>query len=78
MDLVGWHAIFVPAATPDATVRYLSAEIRRIATSAEGREVLLRNALFPWDEAPEETARFHRADIDRWREAVRAGGIQPE
>ena len=78
LNLIGWHAFFVPAATPDAVVNYLAAEVMRITTSEEGKAGLLRLGLFALADGPEETARIHREDLERWREAVRISGAKPE
>ena len=78
LALIGWHALFVPAATPDAIVNYLSDEVLRIARSEEGQAGLLRLGLFAVADGPAETARIHREDLARWREAVRISGARPE
>jgi tripartite-type tricarboxylate transporter receptor subunit TctC len=78
LTMVGWHALFAPAATPTPIVEYLAAEVRRIVTSDEGKAALMRLGLQPVSDGPEETARIHRSDVTRWREVIRAAGIQPE
>ncbi len=78
LELIGWHAFFVQAAVPDAIVEFLHAEVSRIVQSEEGRAALLRLGLFPVLDGPAETARIHRADLERWREAVRISGARPE
>jgi tripartite-type tricarboxylate transporter receptor subunit TctC len=76
--MVGWHAVFVPAATPTPVVEYLAAELRRIVTSDDGKAAFARLGLQAVSDGPEETARLHRLDLNRWREVIRAAGIQPE
>lgn len=78
LTMVGWHAVFVPAATPAPIVEYLAAEIRRIVTSDEAKVAFARLGLQPVSDGPEETARLHRSDLMRWREVIRAAGIRPE
>lgn len=78
LTMVGWHAVFVPAATPTPIVEYLEAELRRIVTSDEAKTAFARLGLQAVSDGPEETARLHRSDLTRWREVIRAAGIQPE
>lgn len=78
LTMVGWHAVFVPAATPTPIVEYLAAELRQIVTSDEAKAAFARLGLQPVSDGPEETARIHRSDLTRWRDVIRAAGIQPE
>lgn len=78
LTMVGWHAVFVPAATPTPIVEYLAVELRQIVTSDEAKATFARLGLQPVSDGPEETARIHRSDLARWREVIRAAGIQPE
>jgi tripartite-type tricarboxylate transporter receptor subunit TctC len=78
LNLIGWHALFVPAATPTPIVNYLAEEVMRISRSEEGQAALMRFGLFATADGPEETARIHREDLERWREAVRISGAKPE
>lgn len=78
LTLIGWHALFAPAATPDGVINFLAAELERIIRSDEGEATLLRYGLFPIWDGPAETARIHRQDLERWREAVRISGARPE
>lgn len=78
LTMVGWHAVFVPAATPTPIVEYLAAELRQIVTSDEAKAAFSRLGLQPVSDGPEETARIHRSDLTRWREVIRAANIQPE
>lgn len=78
LSLVGWQALFVSGATPDAIVDRLYTETRAILEADDARKKLLSMALFPVIGGPEETRELQRADMAKWKAAIDGLGIKPE
>lgn len=78
LTLVGWQALFVSGATPDAVVDRLYTEARAILDTDAARKRLLSMALFPVIEGPEQTRELQRADMAKWKAVIDRLGIKPE
>lgn len=77
MDMIGWWAAFVPAATPRPIVDQVNVWMREIVSSKEGKAFLDSIASDPWLSTPEEGQAFLRAQIDQWGVWVREANIEP-
>ena len=78
-QVLAWQALFAPAGTPAEVVTLLSGHIAAILKSPEAIEFFRKNAM--WDTmpiGPGELSAFHKAEIDRWRVALKQAGIEPQ
>lgn len=71
-----WFAFYAPAATPRDVVEKLNAEINRALRNAEVAQRLRGTGFEPATRSVEEMARFHRAEVTRWGEMIRATGVR--
>ena len=77
-DQLEWAGLFVPVATPDATVQQLQAATRKVAELPEVREALLKMGTAP-DPAP--GAALTEAitkDLAQWGPVVKASGFSAD
>jgi len=78
-NLVGWHAMFVPAGTPAEVVARLNRVTNQIMALPDVRSRLFDLALFPVQPptTPEQWATMFRQDVQAWGDLVRSAGITP-
>ncbi len=76
MTIYTWAALLAPAATPDALVQKLNAELTRALKSDEVREKFRAMDFVPMPTSPEEFTDYMRRDSKRWQEAVRLSGFK--
>ena len=76
MTIYTWAALLAPAATPDAMVQKLNAELTRALKSDEVREKFRAMDFVPMPTSPEEFTEYMRRDSKRWQEAVRLSGFK--
>ena len=75
-DAVSWGGLFAPAGTPDAIVRRLSEEVRKIAKDEAVKKHLQGLAIRPAGSTPEELAAVLKKDFDRYGKLVRELNIK--
>jgi tripartite-type tricarboxylate transporter receptor subunit TctC len=78
INLVGWNGIMAPAGTPKEIVDRLSAEIRKLVQTPEGKEKLLDMGLFATGTTPAEMTEIMKTGCAAWGEAVKGAGVEPE
>jgi tripartite-type tricarboxylate transporter receptor subunit TctC len=78
MDLQGWWAGLVPAATPRPIVEQLGKWISTVTASEEGKAFLASIASDPWVTTPDEAQAFFLKEIERWGEYVRIANIEKQ
>lgn len=78
IDLVGWNGIMAPAGTPKDIVDRMSAEIRKLVQTPEGKEKLLDMGLFATGTTSTEMTEIMRTGCAAWSDAVKRAGVQPE
>ena len=78
IDLVGWNAILAPAGTPRDIVDRMSAEIRKLVQTPEGKEKLLDMGLLATGTTSAELAEIMRTGCAAWGDAVKRAGVEPE
>ncbi len=78
IDLVGWNGILAPAGTPKEIVERLSAEIRKLVQTPEGKDKLLDMGLLATGTTPAEFAEIMRTGCAAWGDAVKRAGVEPE
>jgi tripartite-type tricarboxylate transporter receptor subunit TctC len=75
-DAAGWGVISVPAGTPEPIVARLRATLNGILPLPEVAQQIIAIGLLPAGAvAPEETARFINAEIERWGKVIRQAGL---
>ena len=78
IDLTGWNAILAPAGTPKEIVERMSAEIRKLVQTPEGKEKLLDMGLLATGTTPAELGEIMRTGCAAWGDAVKRAGVEPE
>jgi len=73
-----WHGLFAPAGTPKEVIARLNAETVKALTAPELVEKFKANGVDPVSSSPEEFGAFVQAELNRWRDAVKAAGLKPE
>jgi tripartite-type tricarboxylate transporter receptor subunit TctC len=73
-----WGAMLAPAGTPRAIVDKLNAEIVRILSTREVREMLASQGAEPGKGTPADLAAFSNQEIAKWAKVIKDGNIQPE
>ena len=73
-----WYGILAPAGTPADVVQRLNAEIARAARSPEYQARLKSMSVDASVASPAEFEAFVRSETARWRDVVKAAGIEPE
>lgn len=75
-DAVQWYGILAPARTPAPIVDRLNAEIASILKTPELLSYLTNEGALPTGSSPQEFRAYIRSEIDRWKEAIIAAGIE--
>jgi tripartite-type tricarboxylate transporter receptor subunit TctC len=78
INLVGWNGILAPAGTPKEITERVSAEIRKLVQTPEGKEKLLDMGLFATGTTPAELTEIMKTGCAAWGEAVKRAGVEPE
>ncbi|MBR2816616.1 MAG: tripartite tricarboxylate transporter substrate binding protein [Reyranella sp.] len=78
MNLVGWNGIMAPAGTPKEIVERVSAELRKVVQTPEGKEKLLDMGLFATGTTPAEMTEIMKTGCPAWGDAVKRAGVEPE
>jgi len=78
MNLVGWNGIMAPAGTPKEIVERVSAELRNVVQTPEGKEKLLDMGLIATGTTPAEMTEIMKTGCAAWGDAVKRAGVQPE
>jgi tripartite-type tricarboxylate transporter receptor subunit TctC len=72
----GWQGLFAPAGTPRPVVDQIAAEVKRVFELPEVVTALKKVGGEPAPMAPEEFAEFIRGERVKWKEVVKASGVQ--
>ncbi len=76
-DWQAWQGVVAPAGVPAEVVARLSAELQRIQSAQEFRDVLTRFGMDPSaPHTPSQFAALIRADVERWARAVADAGAR--
>jgi tripartite-type tricarboxylate transporter receptor subunit TctC len=78
MDLTGWFAAMVPAATPRPIVDTIHGWFRTVIATDEAKAFLNRFGGDPWVAGVDEAQARLIKDVDDWREYVRIAKITPQ
>jgi tripartite-type tricarboxylate transporter receptor subunit TctC len=78
MDLMGWFAAMVPAATPRPVVDQINRWFNAILASDETRAFLTNYGGDPWSSTPDEGQARLLKDIHDWEDYVRIAKLKPQ
>ena len=76
--LSNWYAVFAPARTPAAVIRFLADELERVAADATVRERLAGIGVDPLWLAGPQLAQAVDSDGERWARVIKAANIRAE
>jgi tripartite-type tricarboxylate transporter receptor subunit TctC len=77
-DMGSWVVLFAPAKTPAEILRRLAAETTKALAVADVQARLRQVGALPAGGSPEDAARFHRSEFERWGAVVRATGAKAD
>jgi len=72
----GWQGLFAPAGTPRPIVDKIAAEVKRIFELPEVATALKKVGGEPAPMTPDEFAQFILAERAKWKDVVKASGVQ--
>ena len=78
INLTGWNGVMAPAGTPKEIVERMSAEIRKLVQTPEGKEKLLDMGLIATGTTPAEMNEIMKTGCAAWGDAVKRAGVEPE
>ena len=73
-----WNGLLAPAATPDAVVQRMNAEVNRALASASVVEAFQKGGIASLSGTPEQFAAFIRSEIAKYAEVIKKGNITAE
>lgn len=77
-DFVVWFGMFAPAGTPDAIVKKMNAAVNGISADPALKEQLLKSALAPVIQTPEELTALLKSDHARYEALVKKLNLKTE
>ncbi|HET7362481.1 MAG TPA: tripartite tricarboxylate transporter substrate-binding protein [Burkholderiales bacterium] len=77
-DLVTWHGVMLPPATPRALIERVNRELNAVLERPDVRERFATSGLQISGGTPEDFAAILRRDYDKYGNALRAAGVRPE
>src|SRR5499426_429702 len=75
-DVTAWQALFVPAKTPPAIVRKISADTNTALADPAIKDKLAQTGYVAEGSSPEELGQLLKSEIAKWRAVVKAVGIK--
>jgi tripartite-type tricarboxylate transporter receptor subunit TctC len=72
----GWQGLFAPAGTPRPVVEQIAAEVKRVFELPEVVTALKKVGGEPAPMSPDQFAEFIRAERPKWKDVVKASGVQ--
>jgi tripartite-type tricarboxylate transporter receptor subunit TctC len=77
-ESIGWHGIFVPAATPRDIVERLNGLVVKVLQIPEMRTRFAEQGAEPVGDTTQHFAEFLKKDLDKWTSVIKAAGVQAE
>jgi tripartite-type tricarboxylate transporter receptor subunit TctC len=75
-DISTWFAFFAPAGTPADVVERIAKDMRHALSTPDTRERLTAIGVDIRASTPDELARFHRAELDKWAKIIKESGAK--
>jgi tripartite-type tricarboxylate transporter receptor subunit TctC len=73
-----WNGFFVPAGTPRPIVARLNKELSTALLAPDIKEFLFKQGLDAAPGAPEQFAKYMKAEYSKWSKVIAAAGIKPQ
>ena len=73
--MAGWYAFFVPAKTPPAIVRRMTADTSKVLAEPATKESLEDLGLLVIGSTAEELGKYLKAEMDKWGPLIKAAGF---
>ena len=77
-DATAWVLLMAPAGTPAQVVNRISAEVAKALSDPQLRQQLDAQGVTPVGSNPEDSAAFHRRELDKFKRAVELSGATLE
>jgi len=77
-ETTSWHGVAVPARTPDAVVKRLYSELRRITQLADVKDRFAQDGTQVVGGTPDEYAATVKSESAKWARIIKAAGIKAE
>ena len=77
-DATAWVLLMAPAGTPPQVVSRISAEVAKALADPQLRQQLEAQGVTPVGSNPDESAVFHRRELDKFKRAVELSGATME
>lgn len=75
--VITWYGLFVPAGVKPDVIERVNSEVAKVMTAPDMRSKLSQVELEATTSTPAETARFVRAEFERWARVIKEAGIKP-
>ena len=75
--VITWYALFTPAGVKPDIIERLNSEFAKALNAPDTREKLSKVELEAATSTPAETAKFIRAEYERWGRVIKEAGIKP-
>jgi tripartite-type tricarboxylate transporter receptor subunit TctC len=75
-DVTAWQALFVPAKTPPAIVRKISADANAALADPAIKDKLAQAGYVAEGSSPEELEQLLKSDIAKWSAVIKSMGIK--
>jgi len=77
-ETTSWHGVVVPAGTPNAIVKRLYTELRRITQQPDVKDRFAADGTQVVGSTPEEYTATVKSESAKWAKIIKAAGIRPE
>jgi tripartite-type tricarboxylate transporter receptor subunit TctC len=77
-DVIAWQALFVPAKTPPAIARKISADTNNALRDPAITDELAKSGYVAEGSSPEQLATLLKAEIAKWSAVTKSAGIRIE
>jgi tripartite-type tricarboxylate transporter receptor subunit TctC len=78
LDIGTWFAMLGPKGMASGDVQVLSAAVAKAVAQPDAIDILAKNGISPDYRAPSDVTSFLKADLERWRDIVKASGFVPQ
>lgn len=78
LDIGTWFAMLGPKGMASSDVEVLSGAVAKAMAEPDAIAVLAKNGISPDYRAPSDVTRFLQADLERWKDIVKASGFIPQ
>jgi tripartite-type tricarboxylate transporter receptor subunit TctC len=78
LDIGTWFAMLGPKGMASSDVQVLSAAVAKAVAEPDAIDILAKNGISPDYRAPSDVTSFLKADLERWRDIVKASGFVPQ